>query len=225
MEPGNRWQSEAALLKVGLTGLIGSGKSSVGKVLAALGAHVAEADGIARSLLRPGQDVYEEVVRSFGGGILAADGSIDRKKLADLAFGTPEHPKARAQELNHIVHPAVGRAQEEWMNEVGRNDPQAIAVVEAALIFEAGFPGQFNRIVVVTCPMETRVQRWMSRNQVDESTARKELDRRLAAQWPEEKKIALADDIIDNSGSAEETNAQVRELYSRLQLESARRGG
>ena len=140
------------MLKVGLTGAIGSGKSSVGKMLAGLGAHVTEADGIARALMQPGQRVYEEVVRSFGREILTADGTIDRKKLADAAFGTPEQPKVRAQELNHIVHPAVGRAQEQWMAEVVRAGAQAIAVVEAALIFEAGLQTQFDRHKCVVEP-------------------------------------------------------------------------
>ena len=111
------------------------------------------------------------------------------------------------------------------MAEVGREDARAIAVVEAALIFEAGLQAQFDRIVVVTCPLEMRVQRWMSRSQVDESTARKELERRMAAQWPEEKKIVMADDVIDNSGDPAKTEAQVRDLFSRLKLESARRAG
>ena len=213
------------MLKVGLTGAIASGKSTVGKMLATLGARVTEADSIARSLMEPGQAIYEEVVRSFGREILAADGTIDRKKLADAAFGTPEHPKARAPELNHIVHPSVGRAQEEWMHEVIRGDAQAITVVEAALIFEAGMQKQFDRIVVVTCPMEMRFRRWMSRAQVDEATARKEVERRMAAQFSEEKKLALASEVIDNSGSAAATEAQVRNLYSRLKLESAHRAG
>jgi dephospho-CoA kinase len=197
----------------------------VGKMLAAMGAHVTEADSIARELMQPGQKVYDEVVRSFGREILASDGTIDRKKLADAAFGTPDHPKGRAQELNRLVHPAVGRAQEQWMADIGRANREVIAVVEAALIFEAGLEGQFDRIVVVTCPFETRVRRWMSRANVDEATARRELERRMAVQWPEEKKIATADHVIDNSGDAAETEIKVRELYLRLKLEAVQRAG
>jgi dephospho-CoA kinase len=210
------------LLKVGLTGAIGTGKSAVGRMLAALGARVIEADSIARKLMRPEQKVYDEVVRSFGREILSADGTIDRRKLADAAFGTPENPIGRAQELNHLVHPAVGRAQEEWMAAMGRSDREAIVVVEAALIFEAGLQGQFDRIVVVTCPFQTRVRRWMSRTGVDEATARRELERRMAAQWPEEKKIAIADYLVGNSGSEPETETKVRELYTRLKPEAVR---
>ena len=213
------------MLKVGLTGAIGTGKSTVGKGFASLGAHVTEADRIARELLRPGQKVYDDVVRSFGREILASDGTIDRKKLADAAFGTPERPKTRAEELNRLVHPAVGQAQKEWMAEIGRSDKQAFAVVEAALIFEAGLEKQFDRIVVVTCPFETRLRRWMSRTNVDEATARRELERRMAAQWPEENKIAAADYIIDNSGQEWQTESRMREVYAQLKLESVQRAG
>jgi len=213
------------LLKLGLTGAIGTGKSTVGKLLAAVGAHVAEADSIARELMQPGQKVFKDVVNSFGPEILASDGTIDRKKLADAAFGTPQHPKGRAQVLNHLVHPAVGQAQERWMANIARADGQAIAVVEAALIFEAGFENQFDRIVVVTCAFDTRVRRWMSRTNVDEPSARRELQRRMAVQWPEEKKIAAADFVIDNSGTETETERTVGELYKRLELEAVQRAG
>src|SRR5882762_10875424 len=189
-------------------------------MLAALGAQVIEADSIARGLMQPGQNVYDEVVRTFGREILSADGAIDRRKLADAAFGTPEHPKGRAQELNRLVHPAVGRAQEQWMAARGRSDGDAIAVVEAALIFEAGLEKQFDRIVVVTCPFETRVRRWMARTKVDEATARRELERRMAVQWPEARKIAAADSLVDNSGSKLETETRVGEVYTRLKSEA-----
>ena len=208
------------MLKVGLTGAMGSGKSSVGRMLAALGAHVTDADGIARQLMQPGQKVYDEVVRAFGRDILLPDRSIDRKKLADAAFGTPDHPKGRAQELNAIVHPAVGRFQGKWMLDLSASEPGGIFVVEAALIFEAGLQGQFDRIVVVTCPMEARIHRWMVRQHVDEESARRELERRMAAQWPEEKKDAAADYRLDNSGTEAETALQIRGLFARLKLEA-----
>jgi dephospho-CoA kinase len=194
-------------------------------MLAELGARVTDADVIARKLMQPGQAVYEDVVRSFGREILAGDGTIDRKKLADAAFGTLEHPKGRAQDLNRLVHPAVGRAQEQWMADTGKADREAIAVVEAALIFEAGLEKQFDRIVVVTCPLATRIRRWMSRTNVDEASVRRELERRMAAQWPEEKKIAAADFVIDNSGREAETETKVQELHARLKLESVQRAG
>lgn len=193
-------------------------------MLAALGARVTEADRIARELMQPGQKVYDEVVRAFGREILSPDETIDRKKLADAAFGTPESPKGRAHELNRLVHPAVGQAQEKWMMEVGKADGEAVVVVEAALIFEAGLQGQFDKLVVVTCPFETRIRRWMSRTGVDEGTARHELERRTAAQWPEEKKIAAADYLVDNSRGQPETEIKVRNLYAELKSEAMQTG-
>ena len=205
-----------ASVKVGLTGAIGSGKSSVGKMFAALGAYVTEADQIAHDLRRPGQPAYEEILRHFGRDILSPDRTIDRKKLADAAFGTSDHPSNRIQELNAIVHPAVAQYQNKWMADIASEHPGAITIVEAALIFEANLQSHFDRIVVVTCPFEIRVQRWMLRNHVDEKAVRQELERRMAAQWPEAKKTNAADYVIDNAGTQEETGMQVRKVFSQL---------
>ncbi len=176
-----------------------------------------EADQIAHDLRRPGQPVYEQILRHFGRDILSPDGTIDRRKLADAAFGTPDHPSDRIQELNAIVHPAVAQYQNKWMADIAAEHPGAITIVEAALIFEANLQSHFDRIVVVTCPFEICVQRWMLRNHVDEKTARQELERRMAAQWPEEKKIQAADYVIHNSGTQEETEQQVRKVSSQMQ--------
>src|SRR5712692_3157339 len=119
----------ACMLKVGLTGGIASGKSVVGEMFVALGAHLVQADRIAHQLMLPGQPVYNEVVRHFGGAILNPDLSVNRAKLAESAFGSATPEKSRIQELNRIVHPAVIRSQDEWMEEVGRQDPLAIAIV------------------------------------------------------------------------------------------------
>jgi len=122
------------LLKVGLTGGIASGKSVVGEMFVTLGAHLIQADTIAHQLMQPGEAVYREVLRHFGEGILNADGSVNRARLAEAAFGaSQENRPSRIQELNQIVHPAVIRRQDEWMADVGRSDPPAIAFVEAAL--------------------------------------------------------------------------------------------
>src|SRR5205085_10488571 len=130
--------SAGDVLRVGLTGGIACGKTLVSDMLAARGAHVIQADQIAHELMQPGQPVYDEVVRRFGREILESDGKISRPKLAEAVFGGGDHGRSRIQELNRIVHPAVIRRQEEWMDDVGRLDPNAIAVVEAALIVEAG---------------------------------------------------------------------------------------
>jgi dephospho-CoA kinase len=203
------------LLKVGLTGGIASGKSVVGEMFVALGVRLIQADGIAHELMQPGQGVYEEVVRCFGRGILNPDGSVQRSRLAEAAFGEAGKP-SRVQELNRIVHPAVIRRQDEWMADVGRRDPDAIAMVEAALILEAGAAGRFDRLVVVTCKEEQRVERLAARLKIDRETARREVDRRMAAQLPDEEKVKAADYVIDNTGSLDATEDQVRQVYAKL---------
>jgi dephospho-CoA kinase len=205
------------LLKVGLTGGIASGKSVVGEMFVALGAHLIQADAIAHQLMEPGEAVYQEVVRHFGGGILNPDGSVNRARLAEAAFGaSSENKSSRIEELNQIVHPAVIKRQDEWMEEVGLKDSQAIAIVEAALILEAGATKRFDKLVVVTCHPEQRIQRWASRLGVDEETARREVGRRMAAQLPDEDKIKAAQYVIDNSGSLDETRKQVAKVYAEL---------
>jgi len=209
------------LLKVGLTGGIASGKSVVGEMFVRLGAHLVQADAIAHQLMQPGEAVYEEVVRHFGGGILNLDRTMNRARLAEVAFGSPAESKpSRIEELNRIVHPAVIRRQEEWMEEIGQQDPKAIAMVEAALLLEAGVGQRFDRLVVVTCRPEQRARRWALRMKIDEETARREVDRRMAAQLPDEEKVKAADYVIDNSGSLDETEALVKRTY-RLLKEAA----
>jgi len=215
------------MLKVGLTGGIASGKTVVGEMLVALGARLVQADRIAHQLMLPGQPVYNEVVRHFGGGILNPDLSVNRAKLAEAAFGsaTPSTASgtipARVQELNRIVHPAVIRAQEEWMEEMGRQDPRAVAIVEAALILEAGAAKRFERLIVVTCSDEQRVARFAARQKLCLEAARKEVERRMAAQLPEAAKIKAADFVIDNCGSFEHTREQVGLVWEKLRGEAA----
>jgi dephospho-CoA kinase len=205
------------MLKVGLTGGIAAGKSVVGEMFVALGAYLVQADSIAHQLMQPGEAVYDEVVLRFGREILAADRTVNRARLAEAAFGSvSESRPSRIEELNRIVHPAVIRRQEEWMEKVGKRDPEAIAIVEAALMLEAGVAKRFDRIVVVTCRPEQRVERWGARLGVDEETARREVTRRMAAQLPDAEKIKAADYVIDNSGSLDSTRDQVRAVYESL---------
>jgi len=205
----------AGALRVGLTGGIAAGKSMVGVMFVALGAYLLQADEIAHQLMEPGEAVYQEVVRHFGPGILDPDGRVNRPRLAEAAFGDGS-PPSRVQELNQIVHPAVVRKQEEWMEEVGRRDPHSIALVEAALILEAGAAQSFDRLVVVTCRPEQRIERWAHRLNVDQETARREVTRRMAAQFSDEEKIKAAHYVIDNSGSFAETRAQVETVFREL---------
>lgn len=213
------------MLKVGLTGGIASGKSVVADMLAAAGAHVIQADAIAHELMKPGQFVYDEVVRRFGRGILNPDGTVIRARLAEAGFGNPGRGiPSRIEELNQIVHPAVIRREDEWMREIGQREPGAVTVVEAALILEAGAAERFDRLIVVTCRPEQRVERWAKRRQVDEAVARAEVERRMAAQLPEEKKIEAADYVIDNSGSLDDTRRQVNAVFARMREEALHAG-
>lgn len=208
------------MLKVGLTGGIAAGKSAVGEMFVALGAHLVQADRIAHSLMEPGQPVYNDVVRHFGREILNRDGGINRAKLAELAFGDPtvaeEKRVSRIDELNRIVHPAVIRSQDEWMVAMGIQDRHGVAMVEAALILEAGLSKRFDKLVVVTCAAEQRAVRFAARQKVDLETARKEVERRMAAQLPDEEKIKAADYVIDNSGTLGHTREQVRQVWEQL---------
>jgi dephospho-CoA kinase len=210
------------VLKVGLTGGIASGKSLVGEVFARLGAHVIQADVIAYELMQPGDAVYKKVVRHFGGGILNADGTISRPKLAEAAFGADKN-SSRIEELNRIVHPAVIERQDKWMESIGRQHADAVTIVEAALILEADAADRFDRLVVVTCRPRQRVERWAGRFGADIDEARREVTRRMAAQLPDEEKIKRADYVIDNSGSMDETEQQVRSVYVKLAEEAVKR--
>jgi len=212
------------MLKVGLTGGIAAGKSVVGKMFVALGAYLVEADHIAHSLMQPGEAVYNQVVRHFGREILNPDGSVNRAKLAELAFGpatdAPAQRASRVVELNGIVHPAVIRSQDEWMEQMGIQNRHAVAIVEAALILEAGAAKRFDRLVVVTCNPDQRLSRFAARQKIDLETARKEVARRMAAQLSDEEKIKAADYVIDNSGSLDQTREQVRQVWGKLHAQA-----
>jgi dephospho-CoA kinase len=210
------------VLKVGLTGGIAAGKSVVGEMFVALGAHLVQADRIAHSLMQPGEAVYNEVVRHFGREILNSDGSVNRAKLAEAAFGAGGEGKrtARVAELNRIVHPAVIRSQDEWMYAIGQQNPNAVAIVEAALILEAGAADRFDRLIVVTCNAEQRAARFAARQKIDLEAARKEVARRMAAQLPDEEKVKAADFVIDNAGSLGYTREQVGRVWKELRKDA-----
>ena len=187
-----------------------------------LGAHVIEADAVGRRLMEPGEPVYSEIVKQFGRGVVRGDGTLDRRLLADLAF-----QQDRRQELSKIVHPAVIAAQEQWMLELFSREPEAVAVVESALIFEAerdgtvpGWRKRFDTVVLVTAPKALKIVRYIARQQpVDaehRSALAKDAEARLASQIPDEEKLSLADTIIHNDASIDETRSQVQHLWSML---------
>jgi dephospho-CoA kinase len=177
------------------------------------GAHLIEADTIAHELYRPGEPVYNELVAKFGPEIIRPDGQIDRPLLATAAFDG-----GRVEELNKIVHPAVIKRQEQWMYQIGEKEPYAVAMVEAALILEAGVRGRFDKIIVVTCRPEQKVSRFALRTGIPESAARAEVERRSKAQMNDDEKVRRADFVIDNSGPVELTHHQVERIYAELRV-------
>ena len=208
------------MLKIGLTGGIASGKSLVSQMFTDLGAHTIDADQIAHEMMQPGGPAYDEVVKTFGAEILNPDKTVNRGKLAEIAF---DKRRPRIYELNRIMHPGVIQRYESWMEEIRKREPDAIAILEAALVFEAGLRKRFDRIVVVTCKQQQRIERWAQRFNLDVETARTEVTRRMMAQAPEEAKIQAADFVIDNSGPIEETRKQVEKVYSDLRLQAQAR--
>ena len=200
----------STMLRVGLTGGLASGKTTVLAMFALHGAHTLRADGVAHDLMTPGEPVYEHVVAAFGRGILDDDGMIARPKLAAAAF--PD----RIAELNAIVHPAVLDFEDEWMRKMEARDPEGVAICEAALLIEAGGRARFDRLIVVTCTLEQKIARFASRNGLSWESAEREVQRRMAAQMPEEEKAALADYVIDNSGSLKEAEQRVAEIWAQM---------
>lgn len=198
------------MLRVGLTGGVACGKSTVGAMLAERGAHYLQADTLAHHLYMPGEPTYIAVIEHFGRDILNPDGTINRRRLANAAF------PARIGELNAIVHPAVIDAQNRWMSDVGRTYPNGVAVVEAALLIEAGAAKDFDKLVVVTCNLDQKIARYAKRAQISLDEARTEVLRRSAAQFSDEDKASRGDYVIDNSGTVEETARQVDALWEEL---------
>jgi len=205
------------VVRAGLTGGIACGKSTVAKMFADLGAKVIDADKIVHELYRKGQPVYWELVNHFGAEILGPEDEIDRSRLAAVAFDG-----GRVEELNRIVHPAVARRQREWMDEIDAKKQDAVAIVEATLILEAGAKreagtkGRFDKIIVVTCRPEQKITRYAKRAGASETAARAEVERRSKAQMTDREKAQLADYVIDNSGELEPTRAQVDKIYKEL---------
>lgn len=206
------------MLKVGLTGGVACGKTTVATMFEKRGAHVALADVLAHNLFEPGNEVYEKVVEHFGPEVLNEDQTISRPKLANVAF--PE----RIQELNAIVHPVVIRLQDEWMHEIEQRESRAIAIVEAALMIEAGAHKRFDKLIVVTCGFDQKIDRFAERARMSPDEACADVQRRMQAQLPEEEKIRLADYVIDNSGSFGHLEEQVERIWRELcEIEAAKK--
>jgi dephospho-CoA kinase len=205
------------MLRVGLTGGLGSGKSTVASMFAALGAAVIGADQLGRELMQPGEPVFAAIVEKFGAGVVRSDGSLDRKALAVLAFQGNQ-----GDALNRIVHPAVIAAQQEWMRGIFAADPQRVAIVESALIFEVekwgtapGWLDRFDKLILVTAPNSLKIARFVERMKGSYG-AEADARARIAAQIPDAEKVPRCDYVIDNSGALEHTRAVVGEIYREL---------
>ena len=203
------------MLRVGLTGGIATGKSTVGGMFAELGCHVINSDDITHRLFEPGEIVYSAIVRAFGENIVAPDGTIDRRVLGEIVFNDPA---ARAK-LNSLVHPAVIQRQRDWLNEKERQDPQGIAIVDAALMIEVGTYKTYDKIVVVTSTPEVQRERLRTRSKLTDE----QIEARIRAQMPMEEKVKFADFVIDNSGDLADTRRQVEDATRELRRNLNRR--
>jgi dephospho-CoA kinase len=196
------------MLRVGLTGGLASGKTFVGLALADLGCYLIEADKLGHQVMMPGAEAYDAIVREFGPSVLDDEGRISRRKLSGIVWNNPE----RLEKLNSLVHPPVREREETRMAEIAQADPDAIVVVEAAILVETGRYKDFDRLIVVTCASGQQMERALERG----SYNKEEILARLSRQLPLEQKLRVADYVIDTSGTKEATLEQVRTVYAAL---------
>lgn len=196
------------VLTVGLTGSIATGKSFVTEYLRELGADVIDADLAARRVVEKGTPGLAAVVEEFGKEILASDGTLDRKKLGAIVFAD----EGKRLRLNSIIHPLVIELQDDWLRSVERRDPDAIAVIDAALMIESGSYKRLEKLIVVYCEPAIQLARLMARDNLTESEAKC----RIEAQMPQDEKRKFANYVIDTSNGFEDTKRQTREIVASL---------
>jgi len=194
---------------IGLTGGIGSGKSTVSQLLAGLGAPIIDADKIGHEVFKPNTEAWREVVAAFGKQIITANSTIDRKKLGTIVFGNPE---ARAR-LNQIMHPRIYDVVKAQLEEYQRQGA-AVVVLEAPLLLEAGWTSLVDEVWVTIASEDTVLKRLRERTGLSELESRT----RIRSQLPTEKRIRQADVVIDTDCNLDELKAKVRELWQRLQI-------
>ncbi|MDE3104182.1 MAG: dephospho-CoA kinase [Acidobacteriota bacterium] len=217
------------MLRVGLTGGLGSGKSTAARLFVEHGAHLLSSDEIGRELMQPGQPVYSAILQHFGPRYRRPDGQLDRPALAHAAFA-----EGRVEELNAIVHPAVIAEQQRRAEELAAREPHAVLLVESALLLETrhagpgGLRGRFDRIVLVTAPDESKIARFLARSAAGRSLTPEQRDaltaeahRRLDQQMPDEQKASLCDYVLHNDGSLAELEWQIDQLWPLLQQQAA----
>jgi dephospho-CoA kinase len=205
------------MLRVGLTGSIGVGKSFVSSVLTELGCPVLDADETAREVVEPGSPALRDILNVFGPDILRKDGTLDRSKLGALVFANAD----KRSTLNSILHPYIIAQQDNRLREWETTNPKGIAVVDAALMIESGGYKRFDKLIVVHCREDVQLQRVMARNQL----SREEAERRIAAQMPQEEKKKFADYLIDTSDSFDAARKRTTEVCEELRADLERKDG
>ena len=195
-------------LLAGLTGGMGSGKTTVGKLFKALGAHVLDADEICRSLVEPGKPAWQETVDLLGNGILKDDQTLDRQKIADIVFNDPEKKKA----LEAILHPRVMEEEHAIYKDIQKSDPGALIIIDAALLIESENYRKVDKVIVIACDEEIQLHRIMAKN----TFSREDAERRLQQQMPLEEKIKFADYVLRNDSGLSELEEKVEIMFHQL---------
>ena len=198
------------MLKVGLTGSIAVGKSFVCSILREHGCHVLDADLTAREVVAKGSDGLKSVVRVFGDDVLTESGDLDRKKMGSIVFAD----ETKRRSLNSIIHPLVLESQDRWIKAVESNDPDGIAIIDAALMIESGGYKRFNKIIVVWCEPAIQLKRLMLRDGLSETDAKI----RIGAQMPQEEKKLLASFLINTTDGFDAARTQTAEIINRLRM-------
>ncbi|WP_029520717.1 dephospho-CoA kinase [Persephonella sp. IF05-L8] len=193
------------MLKVGLTGSIGTGKSTVASIFKELGAYVIDADEVVHKLLKR-KDIKEKIRKEFG-DVFTPEGEIDRKKLASIVFNNPEKKK----KLEQILHPEVFKEIEKFFKQVEEKDPNAVAIADVPLMIETGSYKNYYPVIVVYAPREVQLERLIKRGMDKEDALR-----RIKSQMPIEEKVKYADIVIDNTGSLQDLRKKVEEVYEKL---------
>jgi dephospho-CoA kinase len=196
------------MLKVGLTGGIGSGKSTASRYFESLGAFVLDADEEAKELITSNETVQHELISEFGTDIIDGTGRVDKKKLSRVAFQDEDHQ----QRLNSVVHPYIFNLIDKEFNRVFNNKKHGVFIVDAALIYETGFDAHLDYVIVVTAHLKNRMERALGR----ETLSREEILKRVGFQWPEEEKVNMADFVVHNDGTEVEFKKNIESLIKKL---------
>ena len=196
------------MLRVGLTGGIGSGKSTASKFFEKLGAFILDADKEAKNLLEKNEIVQHEVISEFGTDIINTTGKVDKNKLARVAFQDVDHQRR----LNSVVHPYIYDLIDKTFDKVLNDGKYAVFIIDAAMIYESGYDIHLDYIIVITAQLKNRMERALARK----TLTREEILKRIEFQWPEEEKVEMADFVIHNDGSEKELNDNIKSIIKKL---------